>query len=1711
MPLRRLRDAATRLIGTVTAVPGTVARASGAAARIPGSAVRTAGTAAGVPARAAALPAAAVCASVSAARTSASAVRASGAAARAAASAGLAYVSASAGLMSAAPGSAPRPAVRSAARTPAGVARAPAAAGHAGGAAAGKAARVAGGVTGGVVRSAARTPGAVARAPAAAGHAARAAAGETARAARAAPGGVAHAAGAVAEGTVRAAGTAAGAVTRLAGAAAHLPHAVARASGAVARTADDEVRAFAGALDRRRVHRADGRTSFRVRGVHRPGSEDMCRDLCEQLLGIAGVARAEVNAVLGLVLVVHGDEVPVDALVEVVEQAEERHGLGAEPFARHADPGHRPAVAREIILALAYLTGAGTAVAGTLINRRVIPPAVGTAMAMADATPQVRDLLDRRIGHTATDLLLGGGIASLQALAQQPTGLLIGAMHRFIRLSEMRGHHDTWRRRAGHLVAGDGTFRVPPLDVPPRPVPLPYGPAERAAWTVPVAITAATGTYLFTRDGRRAQGVLAAGVPRAARLGREAFAIQLGRMAAGRDVVVLSPERLRRFDRVDRVIVDASALCTGELVIEEVVPVTAATTPEEAYERAYALIDVARPDARNADGAGWAVAPLRPSGAGVNRRVPPEARARAAELRDRGATVLVLTRDGEPAALASVVPELDPLAEELVAAARRAGPVLIAGAPGLARRLSADGTAAGGNRLLGSVRRCQEEGHVVALVSAHGGTSMAAADVGIGVLHGARKPPWGAHLLCGPGLREACRLLEAVEPAHAVSTRAAQIAGVGSVSGLLLAAAGPPDGAARRAQFAVDAAALSAFAAGTWSGLALARRPGPVPADRTPWHAWPVRAVLDRLGSSAAGIDAAEAAQRRADRGDEPRPPGLADVVVAELDNPLTPALAAGAGVSAVVGSIMDAALIGTVLGVNAVMSGAQRVRADRALRRLVDMSAVRIRLRRPAGDGQREPGEIRATADELAPGDVVVLAAGDAVPADLRLLSATGLEIDESSLTGESQLVTKSPRPSTAAAVADRRSMLYEGTVVAAGDAVGVVVATGAQTEVGRTTRMAGDERRESGVEKRLRALTEVTLPVALGAGVTLFLSDLLRGQPMAQALGPAVSLAVAAVPEGLPFVATAAELATARRMSSRGALVRNPMTIEALGRIDVLCFDKTGTLTEGRLRLREVSDGVSSSPVADLPAGRREIVAAAIRATPDRGGHRLPHPTDRAIIRAARKLGMDAAEGLGAWERVDELLFEPGRGYHAVLGRSDGRQRLSVKGAPEIVLDRCREWRTGEGVVSFDAAARERVDREVDRLARLGYRVLAVAERPASGRRDLTESRIDRLCLLGLVCIADPVRPTAAEAVRRLRRAGVDVVMITGDHPTTAEAIAAELHLLNGRIITGADLDALDDAQLAGALVGVSVFARVSPVQKARVVKALRDAGRVVAVTGDGANDAPAIRLADVGIALGERATPAARETADVVVTDDRIETITDAIADCRAMWRSTRDALAVLLGGNLGEIAFTLGTGLIAGRSPLGVRQLLLVNLLTDMLPAIALAARPPSGITHEELLAEGPDRSLGGALTRDVAVRAGTTAGAALVAWLLARATATRGQADTTGLVALVATQLVQTIAAGGRDPMVLVSGAASLAALGIIVQIPGVSHFFGCRPLPPHCWAVALSSAGTFALAAVILTRVAGGRREIAVNEALTWADVHRDVTSAGAEKPDDKA
>ena len=1421
------------------------------------------------------------------------------------------------------------------------------------------------------------------------------------------------------------------------------------------------MRTPAAGLRTRRSWVGNGRAHVEVRGLHGSRRDEVRRLLHDRLRDHPAVTDVQVIDALGRVVLGLAEAEPdIAGLAAVVEAVETEAGVEGEPLGMAGDhPGDAEPLLRQVLAATADLTALGYGVTSRLLRMPALPAEPALALALLDGVPRLRRPLEQALGVGPADLVLALGSAAAAGLSQGPAGLIVDLAQRASRVREAGARAATWAGREPDLVRrGSERFHGSVA----RPVPAPTSSAQQTTDRTMAAAVALSGvTLVLSSDPRRAAGMLAAGLPRPAHVGREAFAARLGRSLADRDVVTLDSDSLRRLDRIDTVVLTGTVLTGPRQRISAVFP-TDGDEDEELFARATDLFT----SHQGVDG--WALEPW-------NRHRPnAELSRRLAGLRHPGASLLALTDQDRLVGVAVVEPELDPLAEALVEAARGVGELVVAGrSGGAAERVRADRVLPGGSRLARSVQDLQREGRTVALITGRGGTALQAADVGIGVLGTDGPVPWDADLLCGPGLQDACLLLQAMSSARTVSDRSARLSTYGALTAGTLVFAGPARSATRRSLLAVNAVSVATYALGTWSARDVLGRPEPLPADRTPWHALAATAAVLELTSSQEGLEEHAAQQRRAASGapSEEGTTGFARASLEELANPLTPPLAAGAGVSAVIGSVTDAALIGSVMGANVLLSAAQRVGAERAVRRLVDATAVRTRLRRRGAE------ETMATADELVPGDVISLEAGDVVPADCRILEARAAEVDESSLTGESVPVRKTSRPSTAAQVADRRSMVYQGTVVASGRLRGLVVATGERTEMGRSAR-GGRGRRQSGVEQRLGALTRATVPVSLAASAALVGAGALHGRRLNTSIADGVGLAVAAVPEGLPLVATVAQLAAARRLSRRGALVRVPGTVEALGRVDTLCFDKTGTLTEGRIRLTEVSDGVESLASADaLPPVHRAVLAAGLRACPEaRPGHEVPHPTDAAVMAGAAQAGVRRVQSAPGWRLVAELPFEPSRGYHAAVGRRRDGDRpalLTVKGAPEVVLPRCTRWRRGNQVRRLDAGTRAQIERAVEDLAQRGLRVLAVAERPASDRRDLQDARVARLELLGLLALSDPVRPAAARSVESLREAGVRVIMLTGDHPSTAESIAAELGLLGtGPVLVGGDLDEMDDDALTAAVRDVTVFARVSPAHKVRVVRALRSAGRVVAVTGDGANDAPAIRLADVGVALGLRGTNAAKEAADLVVTDDRLETITDAIVEGRAVWVSVRDAIAVLVGGNLGEIAFTLGTGLFGpGGSALNARQLLLVNLLTDLLPALALAVRPPPRSGARALLQEGPDASLGEALVRDIAVRAGATTVAAGGAWIAARLTGTRQRAGTVALVALVGAQLGQTAVAGWHSPLVLGASVVSAGALAAVVQTPGVSQFFGCRPLGPVGWTIGgLAAAGGTAAA-----------------------------------------
>jgi cation-transporting P-type ATPase I len=585
------------------------------------------------------------------------------------------------------------------------------------------------------------------------------------------------------------------------------------------------------------------------------------------------------------------------------------------------------------------------------------------------------------------------------------------------------------------------------------------------------------------------------------------------------------------------------------------------------------------------------------------------------------------------------------------------------------------------------------------------------------------------------------------------------------------------------------------------------------------------------------------------------------------------------------------------------------------------------------------------------------------------------------------------------------------------------------------------------------LRELTDRAWPVSLAGGVLVSALGLLRRAGLRQAVASGLAVTVAAVPEGMALVATLAQQASARRLTKLGALVRSPRSVEALGRVDVVCFDKTGTLSENRLRVARVyaARGMSGD----------EVLACAAQATPppDGGGHHA-HATDTAVSAAAAKFN-----GLASGTAMVRLPFRSGRPFSAsVRGTA-----LALKGAPEVLLRACADR---------DPA----VERMVQKMAADGLRVIAVARRElsaaqvAAARDDpdaFAELCRDELRIVGLLGLSDTPRPEAAGVLKSLTEHQIGIRLITGDHPITAAAIARELGLgvTADQVISGAEWEALSRRGQQRAVAERVVFARMSPENKVQIVQTLERTGLVCAMVGDGANDAAAIRAATVGIGVAARGSDPARTAADVMLLDGHIRSLLDAIDEGRQLWRRVQAAVSVLLGGNAGEVMFAIIGSAITGRSPLNTRQLLLVNMLTDALPAAALAVSAPS--TRSGSTGRGPDQA---ALWRTVGVRGATTAAGATTAWVLASLTGRQQRASTVALVALVSTQLGQTML-DSRSPLVVSTAFGSLFVMGALISTPGVSQLLGSTPLGPLGWAQALGPAIGATAAAAIAPRL----------------------------------
>ncbi|HCE91659.1 MAG: ATPase [Burkholderiales bacterium GWA2_64_37] len=685
--------------------------------------------------------------------------------------------------------------------------------------------------------------------------------------------------------------------------------------------------------------------------------------------------------------------------------------------------------------------------------------------------------------------------------------------------------------------------------------------------------------------------------------------------------------------------------------------------------------------------------------------------------------------------------------------------------------------------------------------------------------------------------------------------------------------------------------------------------------------------------------------------------------------------LLGAAVISGLVGEVTDTLVILVIVVLNAVIGFVQAWRADQAMAALRQLAAAHATVLR-SGAVQVVP------ATSLVPGDIVLLEAGNQIPADLRLIEIAQLQVDESALTGESVTVAKQTQALAAedvGALGDRTNMAFKGTTATHGRARGLVVATGMHTELGKVATLLDTGDRSTPLQLRLAAFGKRLAIAVLGICAVIFVVGVLRGEaPLLMAL-TAISLAVAAIPEALPAVVTVLLALGARRMVAVHALVRRLPSVETLGSVTTICSDKTGTLTQNRMHAELLlAHGVRWVPGDPLPgpAHAEALRAAALcndatLQTKNEEGHSgtqwLGDPTETALVLAAHAGGLDKAQLDVSSPRVQEQPFDSERKRMTTFHRAADGFVAYTKGAPESVLPRCTAHWTPEGAAALDTA---QVLATAQQLAAQGLRVLALARRshtrlPDTNDIDAVENQLE---LLGLIALIDPPRAEAKAAVRACISAGITPVMITGDHPATARAIAHRLGIVTSTdapVLTGADLATLDDAALRARVEQVQVYARVDPAQKIRIVEALQAQGHFVAMTGDGVNDAPALKRADIGIAMGQGGTDVAREASSLVLLDDNFATIVAAVREGRRIYDNIRKFVRYAMTGNSGEIWTIFLAPLLLLPIPLLPIHILWVNLVTDGLPGLALAAEPaergimqrPPRAPRESLFAHG----------------------------------------------------------------------------------------------------------------------------------------------------------
>lgn len=1382
----------------------------------------------------------------------------------------------------------------------------------------------------------------------------------------------------------------------------------------------------------RRSSTSGDRVWIEVRGLGGENGSAVGREVLRAVKGTAGVSRAVLNrSVARVVVTVDQDGPAADELCDVVADAERAARAVRQPALNL--PGDDALLIARTAGAAAAAAGLGLSVAGSVLRLRGLPETFSAIPTLADHVPRLRRQIEQGLGSDGADLLFAVVNSTAAALTVSPVSAAFETANRAMLAAEAWNGRMAWRRHepslAEHAASDHDTdFNRSPSE----------GPADRYADRAGLAglgVAAALGA--LTRSPATAASAAVVTVPKPVRATREAFACALGRGLANRhDVLIMRPRALRILDRVDTVVVDPRALYTDDMMVSRVRGLTNSRRAK-AWEAARTAL------ADGVLGPGWH---------------------RLSDIPGAGG-------DGD----ALVSPVRDPYAAAVLAEARRTRPTLVSvrddGLRSLTQgfdRLHPLGESLD-DSLAEAVAAAKADGKTVLLITVPDMTIPQGADVTIGVRRGDQPPPWGADVFAGD-LIAVWRILHAMPAARDASAKGMELSMSSTALGSLMLI---PD-VVGSGPIPVHAGAVAGLLSGFGSGNRVFGDPLPSPEPGHDWHALPpeeVRRLLpqrqqDSEETTRSVLDVVPGARALSDvaLGTFGYARDFVGEIRANLADPLTPILMTGALASAILGSPFDAALVGSVLLGNAALSAEQQLHAERVLRRLL---AVQEPLARRRLGTLADSYEDEVPAHRLRPGDVIEVRSGEVVPADARLIDVDSVEVDESSLTGESLPVAKTVDATPGAPLAERACMLYAGSTLVAGTAVGIVTAVGAASEMRRAMSMAPTKSREIGLQSQLRRITSRALPWTLGGGAAVGLLSFLRRTPLRDSVSSAVGVIVAAVPEGLPLVATLAQLAAARKLSGESVLIRNPHAVEALARIRVVCFDKTGTLSQNRLQVKALRalDGFDTD----------EVLRTAADTVVTKNGHRPDHATDDAILRAATDGGLRADDQPDA-----ALPFQSDRPFAAALFGN----RLRIKGAPERIT----------------AALRDDDDQLAGLLSELaadGLRVLAVAERTLSAAEARAAAadpdRMAQLCSadlrpVGVVGLADTLRPAAGDLLKELDNRGIGVRLITGDHPVTAAVVAGDLGLTvrPDEVVTGDDWEDMSADERAEAVMSRTVFARMTPEHKIDVVQTLERIDMVTAMVGDGANDAAAIRAASVGVGVAAEGSDPARTAADVMLLDGRIEALIDAIDEGNQLWRRVQSAVSVLLGGNTGEVCFALISSLLTGNSVLNARQMLLVNMLTDALPAAALAVSTQTATGRADR-----DESV---MWRAIAVRGAATTGGATAAWLMARMTGSQRRAATAALIGLVSTQVLQTLI-DSHAPLVVATNVGTFAAMVGIVSTPGVSQLFGCTPVGPFAWGQAFGAAIAATMVSAVASRVLAGRHPATVDGSVVDATV----------------